>query len=476
MVRNILDDKQFIQNADMLVFDEAHKLEENMRNIQIGEIQLEKIQKSLDKIEALMTNKYSQDTITNIEEDNYLSAFFITLINDFGTLFSNIRASASKNFFTLKEKMKNEEDYSITDSDFIAFRITPKVLSSIIKLIKELNFLFNQISIYEKQSGHRIKTKEINYLYSILKQLVDMSQKEDSEYIYWTSFYQKNKINICYTPKENYKITQSIFSKEVPIIFTSGTLLDNQNTYKYFSEGMGLNQLTNRTIVYGDAQNSPYDYENNSLFYYNPNIASPKEHDKYIKDLALEISELIKATEGKALILFTSKKCMNEVYKLVTTEEYPFDILLQTATNTAEIKEAFSQNTNSCLFATGAFWEGIDIKGKSLSNLIITHLPFDQVDAINQYKASKYSTKEQFKQVYFPNMLMKLEQAVGRLIRSDTDTGIVCCLDSRFTFYKNAISRNLPIKTYTTDKKDVYQFADEKILEQHKDIHSKVLN
>lgn len=469
MVRNTLDDKDFIKYADMIVFDEAHKLEENMRNIQIGEMRLDKIQKSLDKIEALMTNRYSQNTICNIEEDNDLSEFFLTLINDFGTLFSNIRASASKNFFNLKEKMQNEEDYSITDSDFIAFRITPKVQSSITKLLKKISFLFKQISIYELKSGHRIQTKEVKYLYHILNQLMDMSKKEESDYIYWTSFYQKNKINICYTPKDNSKITKNIFSSEIPIIFTSGTLLDNQNSYKYFSEGIGLNQLTNRTIVYGDAQASPYDYENNSLFYYNPDIASPKDHDNYIKDLALEISELIKATEGKALILFTSKKCMNEVYELVSKEEYQFDILLQTDTNTTEIKEKFSQDINSCLFATGAFWEGIDVKGKSLSNLIITHLPFDQVNAINQYKASKYSTKEQFRQVYFPNMLMKLEQAVGRLIRSSEDTGIVCCLDSRFSVYKNAISRNLPMKNYTTDKKDIYVFVDEKILENKTD-------
>lgn len=292
-----------------------------------------------------------------------------------------------------------------------------------------------------------------------------MAKREDSEYIYWTSFYQKNKINICYTPKENYKITRSIFSKEIPILFTSGTLLDNQGSYKYFSDGVGLNQLTNRTIVYGDVQESPYDYENNSIFYYNPNLASPNEEEKYIKDLALEISELIKITEGKALILFTSKKCMNEVYNRLSKEEYTFELLLQTDTNTTEIKERFVKDVNSCLFATGAFWEGIDVKGKTLSNLIITHLPFDQVNAINQYKASQYSEKEQFRQVYFPNMLMKFEQAVGRLIRSSTDTGIVCCLDSRFANYKDAISKNLPIKNYTTNKKDLYEFSSEKILD-----------
>ena len=96
-------------------------------------------------------------------------------------------------------------------------------------------------------------------------------------------------------------------------------------------------------------------------------------------------------TNGKALILFTSKKTMNTVYEILKQEEFPFELLLQTDNNATEIKEQFSKDTDSCLFATGAFWEGIDIKGKSLSNLIITRLPFDQVDAVTQYQACKYA-------------------------------------------------------------------------------------
>ena len=169
---------------------------------------------------------------------------------------------------------------------------------------------------------------------------------------------------------------------------------------------------------------------------------------------------------GKALILFTSKKTMNSVYELLSSDNFPFKLLLQTETNTNEIKEEFARDTDSCLFATGAFWEGIDIKGKSLSNLIITRLPFDQVDAITQSKASKYAKNEQFKQVYFPNMLTKFRQAIGRLIRSDNDTGIVCCLDSRFANYKDAIASSIPMTNYTTDKNIAYEFVDNKILKQ----------
>lgn len=65
-------------------------------------------------------------------------------------------------------------------------------------------------------------------------------------------------------------------------------------------------------------------------------------------------------------------------------------------------------------------------------------------------------------------MLIKLKQAVGRLIRSDDDTGIVCCLDSRFDNYKNDIIASIPITRYTTDKKELYEFIDNKILDVNK--------
>ena len=195
---------------------------------------------------------------------------------------------------------------------------------------------------------------------------------------------------------------------------------------------------------------------NNSLFYYDPSLTKPRHYSDYVKDLALKISELIRITEGKALILFTSKRCMNDVYNLIKNEEFPFEIMIQTDKNTELLKKQFASDTNSCLLATGAFWEGIDIKGKSLSNLIVTHLPFDIVDAVSKYKASKYTSwDDRFSEVYVPSMLVKLEQAIGRLIRDYEDTGIVCCLDSRIDNYLKEIKTVSSIKNFTTDINEV---------------------
>lgn len=119
------------------------------------------------------------------------------------------------------------------------------------------------------------------------------------------------------------------------------------------------------------------------------------------------------------------------------------------------------------LICNGAFWEGIDIKGESLSNVIITRLPFDIVDAVNQYKASIYSSLyEQLDKVYIPNMILKLKQAMGRLVRCHNDTGIIACLDSRIVKYMDKINDIPQVKNSTTDMRDVYDFVDYKVLKK----------
>jgi len=462
MAKNILDGTDLVKDLDMIVFDEAHKLEENMQNIQSGEIQLYKMIYQIKTVYNILDYEYNKnnDITENIPLEDTEKIF-----TDIGLLFSAIRKNASINFYNTNKE--NNSDYSITDANRLGFKITPTISGHLKEIILDLEELFKEANSYEYKIQKALNIKEIEYLKKDYYLFKDMLKNNESTNIYWVEFYKNNRISIFYTPKDNLNITKKIFSKEIPIVCTSGTLLDTESSYKYFSENLGLDKITNRKINYGEAQKSPYDYENNSLFYYNPNISNPNNKNNYIIDLATEISELIKMTNGKSLILFTSKDTMNKVYDILKeTEQFPFELLLHTETNTNEIKEKFSTDTNTCLLATGAFWEGIDIKGKSLSNLIITHLPFEQVDAITQYKASKYAKNQQFKEVYFPDMITKLQQAIGRLIRDDEDCGIVCCLDSRFDTYKESIIPNIPMVNYTTDKKELYKFVETKILKE----------
>jgi ATP-dependent DNA helicase DinG len=110
--------------------------------------------------------------------------------------------------------------------------------------------------------------------------------------------------------------------------------------------------------------------------------------------------------------------------------------------------DKFKQSKNGVLFASGALWEGIDIPGDSLSMLIIVKLPFQIPDPISEYEQTMYKSLLDYKnRVIVPEMLIKLKQGFGRLLRTETDTGCVAILDSRvnrFGVYRRRTIDSLP--------------------------------
>ena len=471
LAKNIIDKTDLMDDLDMIVFDESHKILENIQSVRENELQLDSIKKLIRDISLVL--------------DGYGISALIMAIEK---LFSSARASASKNYHVTNEQRGTIGKYSVIESKRLAYRITPTVKNWLFVVLEELDKLASKIIEYKrairidlekeinmdrrKQLNCKefIISKDLDKVRHLIEVFEDMKKGVESSNIYWASFYENNKITIRYIPKDNTYILNAIFSKNIPIVLTSATMSAYAN-YQPIFDGLQINKIDNRYrgIITGEAQSSPYNYDDNTLFYYDTSMIEPNESDEYIKELALKIDELIRITEGKALVLFTSKNTMNRVYELLlNSEEYPFDLLLQTDNNTNKIREKFADDTNSCLFATGVFWEGIDIKGASLSNVIITRLPFDQVDAVTQYEASKFVKSEQMKQVYLPKMLTKLEQGVGRLIRSDDDTGIVCCLDSRITKYLEDVKQAVPMTVFTDDINRVYEFSDNNITSRDK--------
>jgi len=126
-----------------------------------------------------------------------------------------------------------------------------------------------------------------------------------------------------------------------------------------------------------------------------------------------------------------------------------------------DILEEFKKDENSVLLATGTFWEGIDMPGKSLSNLIIFKLPFPVPDPIIEYKRTL--SEDFLMEISVPLMIVKLRQGVGRLIRKHDDKGIVAILDSRIGElsnrpYKDIVFESLPIKNRTNDIRKIESF------------------
>jgi len=442
-VRSIMDDRDYVSGADMFIFDEAHKLEEAIRGINQGTLNLNLLR--------LQINYYIDNNLlsTNSSVQNAIS-----LIQDLDKLFSKVRFETSSYFFRNSQVDRNVR---ITDCDKIPIYMKGISTSAraVCKGLKKLIYDIQKSSYYN--NGYRVSD-----LKSYLDIFMDMEKGIHSENIYWANFYRNNKIHIGYVSKSNMHITQNIFNKNIPIVCTSATMVDANGSYQYFKKGLSLDEITfsDQSIVDGRVYKSPYDYEKNSLFYYDTEMTNPNQNYlEYVKGLALKVTELIKVTNGRCLVLFTAKSTMLDVYRLVCQEQIDFNLMIQGEMSNSQICKKFESDVKSCLFATGTFWEGIDISGRSLCNVIITRLPFENVDAITQYKASLFSKEEAFKMVYLNNMAQKMAQGTGRLIRGKNDKGIVCCLDSRVVQYLELIKKSTPICNFTNDIRDVYDFC-----------------
>ena len=192
------------------------------------------------------------------------------------------------------------------------------------------------------------------------------------------------------------------------------------------------------------------------MVYYAKNMPHPvKEREEFIKAGAMEIEKLIEITKGRALILFTAKSDLKAVYNILKERNLGYRLLRQRASSSQdELLHQFKEDENSVLLATGTFWEGIDVPGKALSNVIIFKLPFPVPDPIIEYKRN---TSEDFlMEVSVPLMVVKLRQGVGRLIRNHKDKGIVAILDPRISDnskrpYRDLVFNALPIKNKTQD-------------------------
>lgn len=221
-----------------------------------------------------------------------------------------------------------------------------------------------------------------------------------------------------------------LFEQNIPVVLTSATLAVNEKL-EYLCQRIGLN---NRHDLILD---SPFSYKDQVKVFIGASLPDPRDTHSFAIACTETIKKLLIQTEGKAFVLFTSYRLMNEISEKLR----PFLIsknwnLLKQGDGLGNLKlvEQFKKDTHSVLFGTDSFWTGIDVPGESLSNVIIVKLPFAVPDhPVVQAKIEHINRNNgnSFMELSVPEAVLKLRQGVGRLIRSKTDTGIIAVLDSR---------------------------------------------
>jgi Rad3-related DNA helicase len=230
------------------------------------------------------------------------------------------------------------------------------------------------------------------------------------------------------------------------VILTSATL-STDNDFSYVRERLGLRGGKDLQL------SSPFDYEKAALLYLPTDMPEPGMPG-YQRALENVLIELCQASEGRALILFTSHSAVRATYRAISKPLDDAGIITlghNIDGSRKQLLERFRSNPRTVLLGTSSFWEGIDVVGDALSVLVIAKLPF-AVPSDPVFAARSETFEDSFSQFSVPYAILKFKQGFGRLIRSRNDRGVVAVLDRRVLSkrYGSSFINSLPDCTIKT--------------------------
>src|SRR3989338_8414074 len=260
-----------------------------------------------------------------------------------------------------------------------------------------------------------------------------------------------------------------IFEKQVggsarAWIFTSATLAVKQDFSHYQSE-MGL--LKAKTACW----DSQFNYGEQSLLYVPQNLPEPNS-EGYTGAVVQAALPLIEASKGRAFLLFTSLRAMQRAHEILQAEfdrrgwDYP--LMLQGEGSRNEMLSRFREHGNAVLLGSQSFWEGVDVRGEALSLVIIDKLPFAPPDdpvLAARIEQMKKQGRNAFMEYQLPRAIITLKQGAGRLIRDETDRGVLMICDPRIItkHYGKRIWQSLPPMKRTREEAVAIGFFSEAI-------------
>ncbi|HKT13460.1 MAG TPA: helicase C-terminal domain-containing protein [Terriglobia bacterium] len=290
-------------------------------------------------------------------------------------------------------------------------------------------FVNSLIRLETELLGVKDRPEEINNLArraaEIRKALDVIMESRDRSLVYWWErrgrgvFIEASPIDVSPILRER------LFGKVRTVILTSATLAVG-GKFDFLKRRLGVETAREKILE------SHFDFARQAILYTPLHLPDPR-HAEFSSRAAGEIVSLLKATEGRAFVLFTSYQQMRAVYELVRRRlRYP--LMMQGSMPRNALLDKFRSTPHAVLFATSSFWQGVDVQGQQLSAVIVDRLPFsvpsDPVVAARIRQINEEGGNA-FVEYQIPEAVIALKQGFGRLIRSETDRGVLGILDHR---------------------------------------------
>ncbi|MBS4173227.1 ATP-dependent DNA helicase [Bacillus sp. FJAT-49736] len=371
-----------LPEVSCVIFDEGHLLEYACQKALTYKITSETLETLLTR---LMSNDIREETLYMMEQVLFESERMFDIINE----------SASE----------------VVGSDRYDINKTAEFLNS----AKELYHLINQLTeqlVFESEL-YVINEYDLRIVEEYLEQIL-FSLKllmEDQKGITWFEKNSSNRTLVIMPRLVEEIMEEQVFSNKIPFIFTSATLSNDGGDFTYLSNSLGINQYLSFNV------DSPFNYDEQMK------ITVQLEDDFPATSKWDEILHSIDYNNGKTLILFNSKESMTAFRNYIQTKNnISVPILFEGEAEISQLVEQF-QTSDETVLCSYHLWEGLDIPGQSLSNVIINELPFPPHDPV--FEAKRKNSDNPYMEVDLPYMLLRLRQGIGRLIRTSQDTGTV---------------------------------------------------
>lgn len=327
-------------------------------------------------------------------------------------------------------------------------------------LIEKLELLGITLSKHSEENAELQKlferSSELNIKFS------SWLKKDNQNNIYWIEVFSRT-VQFNETPisiSEQFNKFQE--KSDSAWIFTSATLSIN-GSFDHFVKLLGLEKAITQYLQ------SPFNYSENAFLYVPKEIPDSKD-ELFNLVLVKKALPLIKASKGRAFVLATSLKSMEEIGALLKDElkknEINYPVITQGEGPKSDLLQQFKKHGNAILIGSLSFWEGIDVRGPTLSLVIIDKLPFQSPgDPVFESKIKLLSEEgiNAFMSMQLPEAIIRLKQGVGRLIRDDYDKGVMVICDKRIIekSYGIKIWKSLPPFKRTRNESAVINFLEE---------------
>jgi ATP-dependent DNA helicase DinG len=293
------------------------------------------------------------------------------------------------------------------------------------ELLREINRFQDILATIEEELVFESALFTLDdYQLKIVEEHLEMIQlalslfKQPAGLITWVSEDKEGTTLVIMPKLVKEVLKERVFSKKMPIVFSSATL-SVDGSFDYTADSLGIANSLSFSVA------SPYDYEHQMSVFAPTRAYSSHE----VKEKMQHTLGLLRQTEGRALILFPSREELEQFKqeRAFHADSAGYRFLYEGDSEISHLISEFQNDEQSVLCAV-TLWEGLDIPGPSLSQVIIWSLPFPPDDPV--FAAKRRDAADPFEMVDMPHMLLRLRQGIGRLIRTRSDSGMVSILGS----------------------------------------------